>query len=363
MGFFRRLVSTLVILCSVSSCASPASGSTDRSPPSDILSPARTQKELARLPLPVKVVDQGKFPFSSDLPRHGILLALSRWGSTTLAIFDFAKTKSLPVTTKATGEMGVSFASGTVAYLQREGVNPANNYVEVLDLKERKSQLIKPAEDVAIMGFSLSHNGDQLTYAQINLRGSRSHRVSWRTGIVDLRRHDSRVLLTSAQNNLPSGTIPVPFAWSGKTDEIYFQALLPFRGMIHEGIWAMRSDGSKLRRILSEPSYAGLPLLSSDGTHLAYLSTRNEALPRNYVAAPGAPPANVLTVINAVTGEQSVFAQQIEAVFGIVAWSRTGKEILVSRQEWLGGRFRDVALRRIQRMLLSNCASSARLRR
>ena len=241
----------------------------------------------------------------------------------------------------------MSLAADKVAYLEREGVNPAKNSVEILDLKRRRSQRIKPADDFAILGFSLDPGGKHLAYAQVNLRWSRSHRVSWRTALADLERSETRISLTSEQNNLPGGEIPVPFAWSGSTGEVYLQGLLPFRGMVNQGIWAMMPNGSGLRRILSEPSYTGLPRLSSDGTYLAYLMARLEALPRDYTPSPGAPPGNVLAVINLLTGERGILAQEEGTAFGPLAWSATGGELLVSHRKWMEGRFRDVAFRRI----------------
>ena len=344
-----RLVLAAFIFFSVTGLSSPGSSSPERPSSKDTISPGPAQPEPGQLLLPDKVVDQGAVSLPLSLPQRGILLALSRWGSTTLALFDISRKELIPLATKATGELLVSFAAGKLAYLEREGVNPAKNSVEVLDLKGRRSQRIKAADDFAILGFSVSPSGEHLAYAQINLRWSRSHRVSWRSGTVELKGLESRISLTSGQNNLPGGEIPVPFAWSGRTGEVYLQGLLPFRGMVNQGTWAMMPNGSGLRRILSEPSYTGLPRLSPDGAYLAYLSTKIEALPRDYIPRPGAPPGNILAVTNLLNGEQDILAQEVGSVFGAFSWSATGKEILVSHQEWLEGRFRDAAFRRVRK--------------
>lgn len=343
-----RVVLAVLLFFPVLGCNSPGSGSSDRASSEDTPSPGPGQGAApGYLLLPDKVTDRGGL-LSVAIPHRGILLALSRWGSTTLAVFDVSKRALIPVITRTTGELLVSLAAGKVAYLEREGVHPAKNSVEILDLKRRKSLLIRPADDFAILGFALDPSGKRLAYAQVNLRWSRSHRVSWRTALADLEKYETRVSLTSERNNLPGGEIPVPFAWSGRRGEVYLQGLLPFRGMVTQGIWAMMPNGAGLRRILSEPSYTGLPRLSADGTHLAYLMARLEALPRDYTPSPGAPPGNVLAVINLLTGERSILAQEGGAAFGALGWSASGREILVSHREWREGRFRDVAFRRIR---------------
>lgn len=360
-----RLVLAILVLAPSSSWRSSESGSADRSVSKESIPTSQAQAKPGYLLLPDKVVDRGEPFLPAALSQRGIFLALSRWGSTTLALFDTTTKAMTPVATEATGELVASLAGGRIAYLVRQGVNPAKNYVEVLDLKRRKSQLIKPADDFAILGFTLSPSGEQLAYAQMNLRWSRSHRVSWRTGLADLRRYESRISLSSGQNNLSGEEILVPFAWSGSTGKIYLQGLLPFRGMATQGIWSMSPDGSGMRKILPEPSYTGMPRLSSDGTYLAYLSSRIEALPRDYIPRPGAPPGNILAVMSLPTGEQSILAQETDAVYGVFAWSATGKEILASHQEWLEGRFRDATLRRVRKgasLRLQEIARSQSLR-
>ncbi|MFQ5917436.1 MAG: hypothetical protein ACE5I0_06445, partial [Candidatus Binatia bacterium] len=279
-----------------------------------------------------------------------MLVAFTRGGSTTLAVFDFLRRVLIPVATTVTGEPGellVSFAADRVATLVRKGVNPARNYVEILDMKQRRHQLVEPAKDSAILGFTLSPSGTQLAYAEMNLRKSNSHRVHWSTKLTDLERHETQISVAAGPDRLDGGRILVPFGWSNRTGEVYLQGLLPFRGMVNQGIWSMRPDGSGLRRILPEPSYTGLTRLSPDGGSLAYLAPRIEALPQGTVPRPGAPPGNVLVVVNLLTRGQSTWAQEPRDAFGVFAWSTSGREILLSRQEWIENRFRDVALLRV----------------
>lgn len=345
------LALTLLLLISVSACGSPGSGSPSRAASEDNPSSNPGSSEPSSLRSPDRVTDQGEFSFPSALPQRVALLALERWGTTTLVAWDLSTKAVVPLAKRTTGGMAASLASGRLAYLVRETANPAKNYLEILDLKQRKSRVIKitPAQDFAVLGFALSPTGEHLTYAEINLRRSRSDRVFWRTAVADLKGYDSHISLVSDKPALSGGEIPVPFAWSGATGKIYLQGLLPFRGMATQGIWSISPGGSGLLKLLPEPSYTGLPRLSSDGVHLAYLSTRIEALPRDYVPTPGAPPGNTLAVMDLLTGERTVFAEEAGAALGVFTWSATGKEILASRREWLEGRFRDVILRKITR--------------
>ncbi|MBI4523595.1 MAG: hypothetical protein HY695_07270 [Deltaproteobacteria bacterium] len=345
----RRLVPPLLFLVAGSACASPDSSRRNQAVSKESISPKQAQADPASLLRNDEVLNGGETPSTGPLAGQSIFLALTRWGSTTLSLFNHATKKAIPVSTKTTGDPVFSLGSGRIAYLVREGVNPAKNHIEVLDLRERKVQLIKPAADFAFTGFVLSPNGEQLAYAQINLRWSRSHRVFWRIGIAELKQHESRVSATSSQIKLSGEEIPVPFAWSASTGKIYFQGLLPFRGMSTQGIWSMSPDGSGFTRLLTEPSYTGNPRLSTDGVNLAYLKTVIEDLPRDPMSRPGAPPGNILAIMNLATGEQSIWAQQADSVFGILNWSATGKEILATNQDWREGRFRDSALLRITR--------------
>jgi hypothetical protein len=349
MELFKRLVIALAILVATSECALASSDSKDRVASKDAPESALAKIESQKLLPPVKVIDQGEIRLPLAVSRRGILLTLTRWGSTTLAFFDMARRSPTPVITKPTSQLEVSVAGTKVAYLSREGISPSNNHIEILDLDKYRRQLIEPAQDFAILGFSLSPTGEHLTFAQINLRSSRSHRIAWRIAVADLERQTSRISMTSPHKSLPERVIPIPIAWSGKTKEIYFQGLVPFQGMVHRGIWATASNGSGLRQIISEPSYTGVPRISPDGAYLAHFATKIDALPRGYIPSPGVPPANILVIRSLPAGEESVLSHRVESVFGQLAWAYTGAEILVSRREWFEGRFRDAAIERVRR--------------
>jgi hypothetical protein len=284
---------------------------------------------------------------SGALPRKGVLVALIRWGLTTLGIFDASSRTLFPLATRETGELVVSQAADRLAYLVREGPNPARNYIEILNLQQREILVVQPASDYAILGFVLNSTGQQLSYAAVNLRTSRSTRMTWRTGVADLEEHETRLSLSSVPHKAPVEGIPVPFAWP-IGGQVYFQGLLPFRGMVRQGIWTVKPDGAALQNVLPEPAYTGIPRLSPDGSRLAYLATDMESLPKEYLAAPGTPPGNVLAVMTLATGEKSEWTRKTGAALGVYAWSATGEEILAVQQAWLEGRFRDVEILRIR---------------
>ncbi|HXG52736.1 MAG TPA: hypothetical protein VNN77_15170 [candidate division Zixibacteria bacterium] len=299
---------------------------------------------------PDNVTEQGEFSLARRFPRQGVLLALERWDATTMVVRDLATRESVQFARKATGDTVASLASGRLAYLVRETVNPSGNYIEVLDLGQRhRSIRIVPARDLAVLGFALSPTGEHLGYAEIDLRRSRSERVFWRIAVVDLLRRDFQVSLVPEKTHLSGGVVPVPFAWSRATRDLYLQGLQPFRGMATQGIWSMSPNGSSLREILPEPSYTGLPRLSPDGASLGYLSSHPESLPRSGALAGGAPPGNVLSVMDLRTGQSTIVAKETQAVFGAQTWSAAGTEIVVSRRRWLDGRFRDADLLRVER--------------
>lgn len=286
---------------------------------------------------------------TAPLPRRGVLVAVLRWGEATFGVVDGTGRSLVPFTTKATGELVVSSARSRLAFLVRDGPNPERNYIEILDLTGRKGLRLKPAKDYAILGFTLSPGGDRLSYAAMNLRKSRSTRVTWRVGVIDLVNHETQLSLTSNPTDIPEEGIPVPFGWSGRVGQIYLQGWMPFRGMMKQGIWAMEPDGSKLQKILPEPAYIGVPRLSQDGALLAYLAADLESLPADYVAAPGSPPGNVLAVIDLATRQKSVWGRSQGGAFGRFSWSAAGDGILASEQVWSEGRFRDASVRRINR--------------
>ena len=327
-------------------CYAPASKSADLSSPESGPSLGKTSWEKVASGTPDRVLSQ-EGTFAVTLPRRGIVLALTRWGSTTIAVLNVATGMLTALATAETGEVGASLAGERLAYLVRKGAYPANNHVEILNLRRKTRQLVEPAGDFAILGFALSPSGSQLSYSEINLRWSGSRRSYWRIGVADLDKDDTHVLVASRNEDRPDEGVPIPFAWSSGRQEIYLQRLLPFRGMVTHGIWAMKPEGPGLRKVLPEPSYTGLPRLSPDGDLLAYLAANVDALPRDYIPEPGSPPGNALMVMSPRTGEETLWAQKIGSAFGVFTWSPAENEILVTRQEWRGGRFRDAAFVRI----------------
>ncbi len=274
------------------------------------------------------------------LPDQGLLVATIRWGSTTLAALDLRNGALVPLVTRPSGEMDITGAPDRIAYLAREGVDPCRNYVEVLNFREGCIYRVKPANGLAILGFSFGSRPTELIFTEMNLRESRSRQALWRSVLADVGTGDSRVAISSDSRNTIAEAIPVPFGRSAETGENYFLGLLPFRGMIHRGVWAMNFDGQSPKEIIAETAYVGRPRLSADGDFLAYLSSNPESLPVS-VTTPGAPPGNVLVVTDLRTGRNISLAEKPDAAFGCLRWSAASDEILVVRRQWLNGRFRD----------------------
>jgi len=277
------------------------------------------------------------------LPDQGLLVATIRSGSTTLAALDLRSGALIPLVTRPSGEMDISGAPDRVAYLVREGVDPCRNYVEILNLREGCIYRLKPGNGLAILGFSFGSRPTELIFTEMNLRESRSRHARWRTVLADAGTGDSRVAISSDSGNTTAEAIPVPLGRSTETGETYFLGLLPFRGMIHSGLWAMSFDGQgpKEKEIVAETAYVGRPRLSADGDFLAYLSSNLESLPVSDITTPGAPPGNVLVVTDLRTGRNISLAGKPDAAFGCLRWSAAGDEILVAHRHWLNGRFRD----------------------
>lgn len=284
---------------------------------------------------------------TAALPRTGVLVAFIRWGVTTFGVFDVSNRKFIRLAAKETGPLVFSLGGDRLAYLVREGTSPAQNYIEILDWRSGRRLVIEPGSDYALLGFALDPEGKKLVYAAMNIRASRSTSVTWRIGLADLERHETQVTLTSGSGKVGEQGIPVPFEWSRRTGRIYLQGWLPFRGMIKQSIWALSLDGNQLTKVIPEPSYTGIPRLSPDGSRLSYLAADMDSLPRDYVAPPGPPPGNVLSVMDLASGEKAAWARGTESAFGVYAWSASGEEILAVEQAWLKGRFRDVEMRRI----------------
>lgn len=341
--FFRYLGLTLLLLSI--GCTSPSTSATDRTSAKQ-RGPAKQESAESREVVRLKKPDAEE-RVNTTLPQKGVLVAFVRWGSTTLGVLDVASGKLIRLATKQTGDLVVAQAANRLAYLVREGPNPAKNTIEILDFRRGEFLVVEPATDYAILGFALSPEGRQLSYAAMNIRASRSTQVTGRAGLADLERQETRVTLTSNPRQAAVEGIPVPFEWSNRTGRIYLQGWLPFRGMVKQSIWAMKPDGTNLTTIIPEPDYTGIPRLSPDGSRLSFLATELESLPRDYVAPPGAPPGNALFVMNLASGEKEPWAQRTDSALGAFGWSESGEEILAVEQAWLKGRFRDVEILRI----------------
>jgi len=139
----------------------------------------------------------------------------------------------------------------------------------------------------------------------------------------------------------------VPFAWSGRSGRLYLQGWAPFRGMIRQSLWAMSPEGWQPAKIVDAQNYTGAARLSPDGAQLSYLGSDLGSLPPEFVAPPGAPPGNLLSVMDLTSGEEKSWARGGRSAFGAFDWSAGGAEIIIVAQDWIKGKFRDVEVRRI----------------
>ncbi len=335
----------LAILLLAAGCGSPDTTAADRVDVK-LKAAADQQSRESRETVRAKKLDTEE-AIATGLPPMGVMVAFIRWGVTTVGVFDVSSRKFFRLAAKETGPLVFSLAGDRLAYLVREETSPAKNYIEILDWRSRRMLVVEPASNYALLGFALDPEGKKLVYAALNIRASRSTDVTWRVGLADLERSETQVTLTSSSGKVGEHGIPVPFEWSRRSGRIYLQGWLPFRGMIKQSIWALSPDGSQLTKIIPEPSYTGIPRLSPDGSRLSYLAADMDSLPRDYVAPPGPPPGNVLSVMDLAGGETAAWARGKESAFGAYAWSANGEEVLAVEQAWLKGRFRDVEMRRI----------------
>jgi len=335
----------LAVLLLVASLSARPTSAVDR-PESPLRKVSKQKAVETRETVSVKTIENEE-RVGASLPRKGVLVAVVRWGETTLGVFDVSNRQMISLAKKPTGPLVFSQEASRLAYLVREGVNPAKNHVEILDWRLGRAFALKPATDYALLGFALHPVGKTLVYAALNIRTSRTTDVTWRLGVADLERQETRVTLTSSAKKVAEGAIPVPFEWSRRTGRVYLQGWLPFRGMIKQSIWSANPEVNELTQVIPEPAYIGVPRLSSDASKLLYLTVDPDILPPNYVAPPGPPPGNVLSVMDLASGEQTPWTRAAKRAFGAHAWSASGEDILVVEQDWLKGRFRDVEIRRI----------------
>ncbi|MDP2604531.1 MAG: hypothetical protein Q8S00_18390 [Deltaproteobacteria bacterium] len=341
-GIFFHLALAVVI---GAGCGSPGSGAADLASvetPAPTAAPALDAKGIVRWRKP-----DSEARLAAALPQQGVVVAFTRWGETTLGVFDVGGAKMIPLAKRETGTLIVSQGGSRLVILVREGPSPARNHIEMFDWRSGSGLIVEPATDDAVLGFAVDAEGKQLSYATMNLRNSRSADVTWRVGLLDLERRQARIVIDSAAKMSHGEGILVPFAWSGRTGRLYLQGWSPFRGMIRQSIWAMSPERGEPARIVLAPNYAGVPRLSPDGARLAYLGTDMGSLPADFVAAPGAPPGNGLLVMDLKTGGADAWARGGKTAFGALAWSANGEEVVVAEQAWLNGRFRDVEVRRI----------------
>jgi len=340
----RAIFSHLALAVSIGAgCGSPGSGAADlASVEAPSVSPVHETKEIVRWRRADSEARSG-----AGLPQQGVMVAFMRWGVTTLGVFDPSSAKMIPLAKRETGALVVSQGGSRLATLVREGPSPARNHIEILDWRSGSGWIVEPATDDAVLGFAFDADGKHLSYATMNLRNSRSTHVTWRVGLLDLERQQARIVIDSAAEKIGEGGVPVPFAWSGRTGRLYLQGWSPFRGMIRQSIWALSPERGEPARIISAPNYTGVPRLSPDGARLAYLGTDMESLPADFVAAPGAPPGNRLSVMDLKTGGEDGWARGGKTAFGAFAWSADGMEVVAAEQAWHNGRFRAVEIRRI----------------
>ena len=92
----------------------------------------------------------------SAIPQNGLLVALVRWGLTTLGVFDLSSRQIIQIASgKETGPLTVSLAGNLLAYAVRENPNPARNTIEIMDWRHGKSLVLQPESDYAFVGFAL----------------------------------------------------------------------------------------------------------------------------------------------------------------------------------------------------------------
>ncbi|MFQ6000219.1 MAG: TolB family protein [Anaerolineae bacterium] len=279
----------------------------------------------------------------APLPESAVgLLAITQDASTTIMAVDPRGQLTALTERRVLDTSRLSFQSHVLAYLVLAGLDPADNFMEIINLVSGDRWRVHPSDGLAIFAHTLSPDGHLLVYLEVAMRGS-GPVPSWQVLIFDVEEGRSRLVLRSGDLDAQGGErgwAAEPILWSDATGEIYFQALVPYKGYEGHGIWAMRPDGSNLHQILEEASYLGTPQLSPDGLRLAYLATDLTHLSLRYWPISGGPPAHLLKVISPLDGQETLLAQEEGEVYGGLAWSPHGSDILLSRGAWQGSSFR-----------------------
>lgn len=282
---------------------------------------------------------------SRPLPPSALaLLAISRWGVVTIAsVGPDGEVTDLTTEGRPIDEGQLSYAGHTLAYLVLEGINPADNFIAVVDLSTGRSRAVHPSGGFAIFGFVLSPTGQQLVYLEVSMTGG-SQAIPWQVYLVDLVKGEREVVLRGVQTREGQNPAQVPIAWSATRGEIYTRGIVPYQWNVGQGIWAVRPDGSGMRPILSEMDYVELPRLSPDGTRLAYLASEPDYLPRDYLAGPAAPPPNILKVMDLATGQEHIAAHEEGGAYGSFLWAPDAAHFLLRQARWEDGAFQPRAI-------------------
>lgn len=281
-----------------------------------------------------------------NTPPGSTLIAVNRvYGSTVGVVMPDNRVLMPGSPAASLDNVQVSRAGQRLAYISMPGIDPADNFIETVDLFTGRAQQVKAARGFAIFGFALAPDGKFFALSEVAMAGTSSQQVSWRLLTADMQSGQVRQVMSS--DNAPADmgeSVPVPFAWSELTGDVYLRAARPFRGGGGEGIWAMRPDGSGLRRLLQENEFVGMPLLSPDGARFAYLASDLEALPAGLVSSVGEPPGNIMLVMDLKTEQARVVSNEKDRAIGSLAWSRDGGALITSRREWVEDRLRDTAI-------------------
>lgn len=280
-----------------------------------------------------------------SIPKGSALIAVSYlYGTTIGTVTPTGKVVMSPTPAASVKDVQASRGGNRLGYVAARGIDPGENFIETEDLSTGVTQQVKAASGFAIFGFIIAPDGRGILFSEAALVGTSSSQVPWRLLIADLEQGQARQVMSSEASRDMGESVPVPFAWSGLTGEVYLRAVRPFRGGGGDGIWAMRPDGSGLRQVLREEEFLGTPLLSPDGGWFAYLASDLQALPAGFIAGVGEPPGNILLVRGMKTGEERTIVRVKDRAIGALAWSLRGESLLTSRREWMEGRLRDTSI-------------------